>query len=159
MRTAIVVLLLLVAGVSPLPAQDEWPPSRPDAVFPPEFHEPPPHPHAALVDSVLASLDDRARAGQLIVVYRADNDVLLAEELGGVLLFSSMLADTWRLMSNSKDDSAMRSASRWRVKRTVEPVPRPRTMPSRSCPPRSRARTECGARVVAISRAGSRSRA
>ena len=45
------------------------------------------------VDSLLATLDDRALAGQMIMVYRADNAFLLAHGFGGVLLFASMLGD------------------------------------------------------------------
>jgi beta-N-acetylhexosaminidase len=94
-RSAALVLLLVLAGA--VAGQDAWPPSRVEAAFPPEINDTPPHPAAALVDSLLGALDLRARVGQMILVYRAENDFLLAEELGGVLLFATMLGDTLAL--------------------------------------------------------------
>jgi len=72
-------------------------------LFPPEMNDPELVPHAALIDSVLTSLDDSARAGQMIVVYRTDNETLLAQQFGGVLLFSNMLADTSALRRDLVD--------------------------------------------------------
>ncbi len=63
-------------------------------------------PRAALIDSVLATLDTRARVGQMIVVYRADNPTLLEQQFGGVLLFSNMIADTLAL---KRDLSALQA--------------------------------------------------
>jgi beta-N-acetylhexosaminidase len=54
----------------------------------------------AAADSVLAGLDLRARVGQMLVVYRAANEALLPEDFGGVLLFSTMLADTAALRAD-----------------------------------------------------------
>lgn len=62
----------------------------------------------AVADSVLAGLDLRARVGQMLVVYRAANEVLLPEDFGGVLLFSSMLADTAALRADLR---ALQAAS------------------------------------------------
>jgi beta-N-acetylhexosaminidase len=88
------LFLLLLLPPPPAVAQDRVPEGLVGIPFPPEMAARSLHPHAALVDSVLAGLDLRARVGQMIVVYRPDNATLLAEELGGVLLFSNMLADT-----------------------------------------------------------------
>lgn len=88
MHHAILSLLIVCAGAS---AQQEWS-----------------DPRAARVDSVLSCLDVRARVGQLIVVYRTTNEILLAEDFGGVLLFSSMLTDTVALR---RDLDALQAAA------------------------------------------------
>ena len=94
MRFIVVAWVLSLVTWSGVSAQDSWPDWPGRGIFPPEVNDPALVPHAALIDSVLVSLDDRARAGQMIVVYRTDNETLLAQQFGGVLLFSTMLADT-----------------------------------------------------------------
>jgi beta-N-acetylhexosaminidase len=49
------------------------------------------------LERILATLDDRALVGQMLVIYRAENAYLLEHGFGGVLLFRSMLGDPARL--------------------------------------------------------------
>ena len=94
MRFTIIAWLLTFATWSGGLAQESVPDWPGRGIFPPEVNDPAPGAHAALIDSVLTSLDARTRAGQMIVVYRTDNATLLEQQFGGVLLFSNMLADT-----------------------------------------------------------------
>jgi len=100
MKKQIMILLLAMATIlgcsstpPPVPATDSTTVS-PDTVVVPI------PPTVSLVDSLLTTLSPDALAGQMIVVYRVENDFLLRNHFGGVLLFKSMLKDPDQLKAD-----------------------------------------------------------
>lgn len=102
MKKQIMILLLAVATVLGCSSTPPPVPVTDSTTVPPDTVVVPISPTVSLVDSLLATLSSDALAGQMIVVYRVENDFLLRNHFGGVLLFKSMLKDPVQLKVEMK---------------------------------------------------------